>query len=123
MKRRILAVVPDLMFSARIVDAARRLEVGLEVVAAESVVEACRAEPRPDLVIVDLSAPGDPLGLVRKLKGSHEVAGIPVLGFYPHVDQGLRRAAEAAGVDKVVPRSAFVARLGFWLLPDGDGSG
>ena len=31
--------------------------------------------------------------------------GVPVLGFYPHTDAELRRVAEAAGVDLVVPRS------------------
>jgi hypothetical protein len=33
------------------------------------------------------------------------------VGFYPHVDQETRRAAEAAGVDDVLPRSTFTARL------------
>jgi hypothetical protein len=31
--------------------------------------------------------------------------GVPSLGFYSHVEQDIRRAAEAAGYDMVVPRS------------------
>jgi hypothetical protein len=31
--------------------------------------------------------------------------GAPTLGFYSHVEQDTRRAAEAAGYDLVVPRS------------------
>jgi hypothetical protein len=32
-------------------------------------------------------------------------AGVPTLGFYSHVEQDVRRAAEAVGYDMVVPRS------------------
>jgi hypothetical protein len=32
-------------------------------------------------------------------------AGIPRLGFYSHVEQDVRRRAEDAGFDRVVPRS------------------
>ena len=32
-------------------------------------------------------------------------AGTPVLGFYAHVEQDVRQAAEAAGFTRVVPRS------------------
>jgi hypothetical protein len=31
--------------------------------------------------------------------------GVPSLGFYSHVEQDVRQAAEAAGYDLVVPRS------------------
>ena len=34
-----------------------------------------------------------------------------VVGFYSHVDQATREAALASGVDDVLPRSAFTARL------------
>ena len=37
--------------------------------------------------------------------------GVPVLGFYPHTDAELRRSAEAAGVDLVVPRSRLVREM------------
>ena len=37
--------------------------------------------------------------------------GVPVLGFYSHVDVETRRAAEAAGVDLVVPRSRMAREL------------
>jgi hypothetical protein len=32
-------------------------------------------------------------------------AGLPRLGFYSHVEQDVRRKAEEAGFDRVVPRS------------------
>jgi len=37
--------------------------------------------------------------------------GIPVLGYYSHVNAETRRAAEAAGIDRVVPRSKMVREL------------
>ena len=49
--------------------------------------------------------------LVRDLKRDPATRGVPVAGYYAHVDQETRRAAEAAGVDPVLPRSAFTARL------------
>jgi hypothetical protein len=37
--------------------------------------------------------------------------GVPVLGYYSHVDVETRKAAEAAGVDLVVPRSRMSREL------------
>lgn len=37
--------------------------------------------------------------------------GVPVLGYYSHVDVETRQAAEAAGVDLVVPRSRMAREL------------
>jgi hypothetical protein len=37
--------------------------------------------------------------------------GMPVLGFYSHVDADTREAARAAGVDLVVPRSRMAREL------------
>ena len=52
-----------------------------------------------DLLVVDLTADvAERLGAVRE-------ASVPTLGFYSHVEQDVRRAAEEAGIDRVVPRS------------------
>ena len=37
--------------------------------------------------------------------------GVPVLGYYSHVDVETREVAEAAGVDLVVPRSRLAREL------------
>lgn len=37
--------------------------------------------------------------------------GIPVLGFYSHVDVDTKQAAEAAGIDLAVPRSRMAREL------------
>ena len=109
-RRRVLVVVPDLFFATRIAATAQAL--GVEIIAspAAEALEACRREP-PDLVILDLHGSGDPAGLARALKADPASGGVRIAGFYSHVDQERRRAAEAAGVDEVLARSAFTARL------------
>lgn len=109
-RRVVVAVVPDLFFAARISETARAAGVTLIQCPAGQALEACSLE-RPDLVIVDLHGPHTPLGLVRALKADPATRAVPIAGYYSHVDQEARRAAEAAGVDQVLPRSAFTARL------------
>jgi hypothetical protein len=55
-----------------------------------------------NLIVADLDAesPGALVG-----------HGVPVLAYYSHVDVGTREAAEAAGVDLVVPRSRMAREL------------
>ena len=55
-----------------------------------------------ELVVADLDA-----GSAEALVG----LGFPVLGYYSHVDVETREAAEAAGVDLVVPRSRMAREL------------
>ena len=55
-----------------------------------------------ELVVADLDATA-----AESLAGR----GIPVLGYYSHVDVETRRAAEAAGLDLVVPRSRMAREL------------
>jgi CheY-like chemotaxis protein len=109
-RRVVVAVVPDLFFAARIRETARAAGVTLIQCPAGRALEVCSAE-QPDLVIVDLHGLDDPLGMVRALKRDPATGALPVAGYYSHVDQEARRAAEAAGMDLVLPRSAFTARL------------
>ncbi len=41
----------------------------------------------------------------RRARSRTPPEGVPSLGFYSHVEQDVRQAAEAAGYDMVVPRS------------------
>lgn len=112
-----VAVVPDLFFATRIAAAAAQLGVALETPSAREALEAVRRAPA-DLVILDLSAGGEPATLARALKADPATRSVPIVGFYPHVDGELRRAALAAGVDQVLPRSAFTTRLAALLAGD-----
>jgi CheY-like chemotaxis protein len=108
--RRVVAVVPDLFFAVRISAAAEEIGVPLEIVAPEAALATIRTA-LPALLVLDLHAPGDPLALVRALRAEPATRALHVLGFYAHVDQALREAALAAGVDEALPRSAFTRRL------------
>ncbi len=95
---RVLSIATDLMLASR-VDAALTA-AGHHVVRAAAVAEAPLDEV--DLVVADLDA--EPAEALAAL-------GPPVLGYYSHVDVETRAAAEAAGVDLVVPRSRMAREL------------
>jgi PleD family two-component response regulator len=109
----ILAILDDLLFTSKIRTAAAQL--GVTVAFARSA-EAALAEMRsraPALVIFDLNNPRtDPLGTVRAMKAEPALASIPTVGFASHVQVDVIRAAQEAGVDDVMARSAFTQRLG-----------
>ncbi len=110
MSRRVVAVVPDLFFAAKIAETARAAGASLERPAAAEALQRCRRAP-PDLVILDLGAGPAMLELAGALKADPVTRAVPIVGFYAHVDGATRDAALAAGADQVLPRSAFVARL------------
>jgi hypothetical protein len=95
---RVVAVATDLMLGSK-VEATLRA-AGHEVTLSSSLREAPLAQA--DLLVADLEA-GNPEALVG--------FGIPVLGYYSHVDVDTKEAAEAAGVDLVVPRSRMAREL------------
>lgn len=73
---------------------------GHEVVASGSIEES--AWDGIDLIVADLDVE-NPEALVG--------LGMPVLGYYSHVDVETKEAAEAAGVDLAVPRSRMAREL------------
>ena len=96
---RVLAVAPDLMFASRV--EAMLGAAGHDVELASSVAEASGLEDF-DLLVVDLDR--EPAGGVVGL-------GVPVLGFYAHLNTETRAEAEAAGVDMIVPRSRMAREM------------
>lgn len=120
--RRIVSVVPDLFFAEKIAATAAAAGVAIEALEPGAAAERCRpvaasadgtvaAREAPAAVILDLGAGPEALAVARALKSEAATRDIPIVGFYSHVDHATREAALAAGVDQVLPRSAFVARL------------
>jgi hypothetical protein len=95
---RVVAIAPDLMFASRISETLAA--AGHDVTISGSVSEA--PLQGAELLIADLDRvePDAVAGL-----------GPPVLGFYPHTDAELRKRAEEAGVDMVVPRSRMAREM------------
>lgn len=85
---RVALLCPDLLFGSKLQGALGA--AGHEVVAADA---------PADLLVVDLTAD------VEERLAEASAAGLPTLAFYAHVEQDVRRRAEEAGIDRVVPRS------------------
>ena len=105
--RRVVAIIPDLFFATKVSATARAGGVALELAPPQHAAEQVRLSP-PALVLIDLHAPGA-VALVAALKLA--APGVPVVGFYSHVETALRRDALAAGADAALPRSQFVHKL------------
>jgi hypothetical protein len=95
---RVVAIAVDLMLGSRV--EATLSAAGHEVTLSPSLQEA--PLEAAELLVADLEVE-NPEALVG--------LGIPVLGYYSHVDVETREAAEAAGVDLVVPRSRMAREL------------
>lgn len=105
---RVAALAPDLLLGSKV--EAMLGAAGHQVTLCPALAEAPLEEA--DLLVADLDAE-DPEGLAG--------LGIPVLGYYSHVDVETKQAAEAAGIDLVVPRSRMARELPQLvekLLPD-----
>jgi hypothetical protein len=85
---RIALVCPDLLFGSKLRGALGA--AGHEVVAPDDPAE---------LQVLDLTTDAD------ERLGAARIGELPTLAFYSHVEVDVRRKAEAAGVDRVVPRS------------------
>jgi CheY-like chemotaxis protein len=112
MNRRVIAAVSDLLFASKIRGTAEHLNVSVEFArAADALFDAAKAEV-PSLVILDLHAERlDPFALAARLKADEQLRGVPLVGFFSHVQTELQRRAEGAGFDLVLTRSAFTRRL------------
>lgn len=95
---RVLNISADLMLGSKV--EAQLSAAGHEVITAPSLEET--TWEGKDLIIADLDVE-NPEALVG--------LGIPVLGYYSHVDVDTKQTAEAAGVDLVVPRSRMAREL------------
>ena len=95
---RIVAIAPDLLLGSKI--EAMLSTAGHAVTLSPALSEAPLDEA--DLIVADLDTE-NPEALVG--------LGIPILGYYSHVNVETKQAAEAAGIDLVVPRSRMAREL------------
>ncbi len=109
--KKVLAVVSDLFFSVKIADAAKRAGMAIELVKDPHEVLA-KAKAKPSVIIFDLNFDdARPLELIAQLKASAEYKGISLIGYLSHVQGELKQAAQDAGCDMVMARSAFSQNL------------
>jgi CheY-like chemotaxis protein len=113
LSRTVLAIVDDLLFASKIRGTAEEIGVTVKFARnADAMLNAARRD-QPDLIIFDLNAErNNPADMARQLKADEQLRSIPLLGFFSHVQTELQRQAEEAGIDQVIPRSAFSKYLG-----------
>lgn len=103
----IIALVSDLIFASRISATAAHAGVAVDTRQSARLPESDEA---PRAVLVDLTiSNGDPFDAIREAKTRWP--DVAVIGFFPHVQVDLKRQAEAAGADQVMPRSVFSEQL------------
>jgi hypothetical protein len=103
----IVVAVRDLVFRSKIHAAAERLGVAVRFAPRGApLADAVRDTPGAT-VLADLGEPG----LVEQVPDAKRAASVTVVGFLGHLQEDLIVQARAAGVDEVLTRGQFVARL------------
>jgi hypothetical protein len=99
-----LILVRDLMFSSKISATAKAVGAEIEMFRDPTAL----ADRNGSRLIVDLNQPGV-LEAATAWRNSQE--GRQVIGFVSHVDGETIARARTAGIDRIMPRSQFVASL------------
>lgn len=95
---RVVAISSDLLLGSKV--EAMLSAAGHEVTLSPALAEAPLDDA--ELIVADLDG-----GNFEALVG----LGVPVLGYYSHVDVETKQAADAAGLDLAVPRSRMAREL------------
>ena len=100
----------DLFLQSRIAELSGAIGVDTKFVASEKELNEYVASTGAKLVILDLAATDyDTLSCAQLLKQAKQPPQI--LAFFPHVRTDLKRKAENAGIDYVVPNSSLLSKL------------
>ena len=110
-KKKVVAVLSDLMFTVKIQEAA--LRAGVEVVFVKSLAATLeQAKGHPAAILIDLNdSTAQPLEIIAALKEDAQTAEIGLVGFVSHVQAELIHAAREKGCETVMARSAFSQNL------------
>lgn len=108
----IIAAVDDMFFAAKIRATAEAIGVIVSFARNSDALEKLLSEITPQLIILDLHAQRcDPFAIAERIKRDEHLSGVPLVGFFSHVQTELHKRAQAAGIDHILPRSAFTKRL------------
>lgn len=109
--KKILAVLDDLFFTVKILDAAKRAGLAIEFLKSETDT-LLKAKDRPELIILDLNCESvDAVKLIGQLKGDEQTRSVDLVGYVSHVQGELKQQAQEAGCNMVLARSAFSQNL------------
>lgn len=110
-KKKIVAVLDDLMFLVKIDTAAK--QAGFDIVFVQTEQQLFESVKEiPSLIILDLNNNSLPaLEIAKKLKSDPETKAINLIAYLSHVQVELKQKALETGIDAVLARSAFSTNL------------
>ncbi len=112
MIRTVIAVIDDMFLASKVRATAKALGMMAVFPRGLDALRHIITNSTPDIIVVDLQhAKLDAISVGRELKTDERLAGIPVVGFFSHVEVELQRKAVQAGYDQVMPRSVFFGEL------------
>lgn len=110
MPKPVIALVTDLIFSTKISSTARAISGELHIVRTGDGFAACLADKPDALVIVDMGA--EAVDVIAAIRMTRQYEPPPhTIAYLSHVQTDLATAAQQAGADQVMARSAFSTRL------------
>lgn len=111
MPARILAVVEDIFFLAKIQGTARQLGITVESVTPDAL-QSSLVYDGECAILLDLNhRSGKAIAVLEGLKNNPVTQSVPVVAFLSHVQTDLAQVARAAGCDRVMARSTFSQQL------------
>jgi DNA-binding NarL/FixJ family response regulator len=110
---RVVALVDDIFFLAKIQETAKQAGVALETAGTSTALAEAAQADATSLVIVDLNARGS-IEAIEKLHAAGNT--LPVIAFFSHVQAELAERARVAGCEQVMPRSKFTRELAEILM-------
>lgn len=112
MPEEVLVLADDLFFSSKIASTARLCSVPARLLKTSRELLQYADPEKAKLIIIDLNGRAtEPVRAIQELKASPRSDAIPVLAYFSHVQTELAEEARKAGADRILPRSAFSARL------------
>jgi len=106
---KVVALVDDLFFQAKLQETARGTGVELRTVGSGDALVAAAERDSPAMLIVDLNARHGAIEAIERLRARGNQ--LPVIAFLSHVQVDLAERARAAGCTQVLPRSKFTQNL------------
>ena len=109
----ILALVDDLFFSAKLAEGAKQAGVTMKTVGTrEAVLESLKKGSVAGLIFDLDCGSTDAVELIGSLKAAPDAKPLPpMVAFVRHTHEETIRQAEAAGCDRILPRSSFFKDL------------
>ncbi len=115
---RVVAATSDMFLQSRIAELANQTGADPFFATGPDQLKRLVAESRAELVILDLSSTEyDPFAVGRELKTKFNTR---LFGLFPHVKTELKKRADEAGFEYVVPNSNFLSSLRRVLLERAD---